>query len=93
MRAVVIRQNESYEAHIEDALVWGDLVTYHPTFEAAANKGSKYFDEMLNVDAHQLGKGQDTLARQLIQKYYKDPTNPDNLPGGALARLVAQGYK
>jgi hypothetical protein len=48
---------------------------------------------MLNVDAHQLGKGQDTLARQLIQKYYKDPTNPDNLPGGALARLVAQGYK
>jgi hypothetical protein len=75
MRAVVTRQNESCEAHIENAVVWGDLVTYHPTFEAAASKALEYFHEMLNVAAHELGKGHLTLAERLIEKYYNDPTN------------------
>ena len=76
MRAVVTRQNEqSYEAHIENAVVWGDLVTYHSTFEAAANKALGYFHEMLGVDAHEIGQGHVTLAQRLIDKYYKDPSS------------------
>ena len=43
MRAVVTRQNESYEAHIENGVVWGDLVTYHATLEAAAKKSARLF--------------------------------------------------
>jgi hypothetical protein len=81
MRAVIIQQNETYEARIEDAVVWGDLVTYHPTFEAAASRALEYFHDMLDVDTHELGKGHITLAMRLIHKYYSDPANPDNWQG------------